>query len=131
MWKRNTLVVNYLHASQKSVNVLLEWSIQYVSLIKSPHSSCKSKQWLEFISDAKMAEKHFKNKPFHSNDNHVVFLDAKFHQNNGSYLWDDGTMIALGEWKNIPFSSPHEPQVPKWIILRYIFIFFWIKTKFK
>lgn len=55
-----------------------------------------------------------------SDDDHVIFLDADFHLNNGSYHWDDGTVIALEEWRNAMLSSPHEPRVPKWIILRCI-----------
>ena len=50
----------------------------------------------------------------------VIFVDADFYKNNGSYLWDDGTVIALEEWRNALLSSPHEPRVPKWIILRCI-----------
>ena len=62
------------------------------------------------------------NTPSSSNSDYdpVIFLHADFYKNNGSYLWDDGTEIALEEWRNALLSSPHEPRVPKWIILRCI-----------
>ena len=47
------------------------------------------------------------------------FVNARFNMHEGTYTWNqNGSLIQLKEWVNVPGYHPEQPVVPKWIYLR-------------